>query len=83
MADDCRAFVIGSACRCAECEQERRTCQRCERVRDDLEDHCDARGIYITRCCAECWKEVRKGYRPEVLEDPGYECDEPIEPEDY
>ena len=57
-------------------------CNRCEK--DAMtEEHCDARGIYITRCCDACWKEVSKGYRPEVLDDPGYQCDEQIEEEEY
>lgn len=44
----------------------------------------DARGIFIANVCDDCRKERLKGYRLEVLEDPNYECDEPIEPdEDY
>lgn len=53
---------------CPECGKEKPT-----------ERHFDARGIYITRCCDECWTLLRKRYRPEVLTDSNYECDEPID----
>ena len=43
----------------------------------------DARGIFIGYMCTTCKAERLKGYRPEVLNDPNYEADEPIEPEDY
>ena len=43
----------------------------------------DARGIYLTRVCDNCVDEKLKGFRPEVLTDSQYECDEDIEPEDY
>lgn len=39
----------------------------------------DARGIFICYACEDCEKEKTKGYRPEVLADPNYECDEPID----
>jgi hypothetical protein len=57
-------------------------CFRCQRD-IDTDDHYDARGIYITRCCDDCWSNVAARYRPEVLTDSDYECDEPIESEDY
>lgn len=43
----------------------------------------DARGIPIARVCDHCRDRKLAGYRPEVLTDPSYEADEPIEPEDY
>lgn len=43
----------------------------------------DARGIPLARVCDKCRKQKLSGYRPEVLTNPNYECDEPIEPEDY
>jgi hypothetical protein len=43
----------------------------------------DARGIYLCRACDACKDEKLAGFRPEVLTDSNYECDEPIEPEDY
>lgn len=43
----------------------------------------DARGIPLARVCDKCKAERLKGYRPEVLTDSNYECDEPIEAEDY
>lgn len=43
----------------------------------------DARGIEIARVCSACIKVKLAPYRPEVLTDPNYEADEPIEPEDY
>lgn len=42
----------------------------------------DARGIPLGRVCEDCMEEKLGSYRPEVLEDPNYEADEPIEPED-
>jgi hypothetical protein len=43
----------------------------------------DARAIFLTYACEKCWPEKKKQYRPEVLEDPNYWVEEPIEPEDY
>jgi hypothetical protein len=43
----------------------------------------DGRGIYLTRTCKKCHKEVMKRYRPEILEHyTQADVDEPIE-EDY
>jgi hypothetical protein len=42
----------------------------------------DARGIELCRVCAECEVERLSRYRPEVLTNPNYEANEPIEPED-
>jgi hypothetical protein len=41
----------------------------------------DARGIPLCRVCDECVKEKLSRYRPEVLRNPSYEANEPIEPE--
>lgn len=41
----------------------------------------DARGIPLCRACPKCWPENQRGYRPEVLTNPNYHADEPIEPE--
>lgn len=41
----------------------------------------DARGIYLCRVCEKCEKEKLGGYRPEVLSDSNYECDEIIDEE--
>jgi len=43
----------------------------------------DARGIPLARVCDKCKDERLKGFRREVLNDSNYECDEPIEAEDY
>ena len=43
----------------------------------------DARGIFCCYMCEDCEKEKRSRYRAEVLVNSNYECDEPIEPEDY
>jgi len=43
----------------------------------------DARGIELCRACEDCKDEKLSHYRKEVLTNPNYECDEPIEPEDY
>lgn len=39
----------------------------------------DARGIELCRTCPKCHKEKMKKYRPDVLSDPNYWSDEPIE----
>lgn len=39
----------------------------------------DARGIFLCYACIKCEREKLKGYRPEVMTDPNYECDEQIE----
>ena len=43
----------------------------------------DARGIYLCAACPACRDRKLAGYRPEVRTNPNYECDEPIEPEEY
>jgi hypothetical protein len=43
----------------------------------------DARGIFCAYVCDKCEDKVRAKYRPEIFDDPAYEADEPIEPEDY
>jgi hypothetical protein len=47
--------------------------------KDSLED---ARGIFCCYVCSKCEDEKRSRYRVEVLEDPQYEADEQIEPEE-
>jgi hypothetical protein len=42
----------------------------------------DARGIPLARVCRRCVKAKLAVYRPEVLTDPYYWADEPIEPEE-
>ena len=42
----------------------------------------DARGIALCRACDSCWATKRLRYRKEVLTDPNYWAEEPIEPED-
>jgi hypothetical protein len=42
----------------------------------------DARGIPLCRVCHECEKEKLSHYRKDVLEDPNYITNEPIEPEE-
>lgn len=42
----------------------------------------DARGIELCRVCPECRETKLSVYRPEVLTDPNYWVDEPIDPED-
>lgn len=39
----------------------------------------DARGIPLRRVCEQCEHLLRREYRPEVLDDPNYDADEPIE----
>lgn len=42
----------------------------------------DARGIECCRICENCEAEKKKRYRPEIFEDPAYECDEDVDPEE-
>lgn len=39
----------------------------------------DARGIPLGKVCAECREAKLKTYRPDVLTDPNYWSDEPID----
>lgn len=39
----------------------------------------DARGIPLARVCDACEQKKMNGYRREVLTNPNYEADEPIE----
>lgn len=41
----------------------------------------DARGIELCRVCDKCEKEQLAKYRPDVLDDPNYWSDEPIDEE--
>lgn len=43
----------------------------------------DARGIELCRTCPDCHDEKMSQYRKDVLNNPNYDADEPIEPEDY
>ncbi len=45
----------------------------------DSEWQYDARGIELCRTCFICHKRKMKGYRQEILSNPNYECDEPID----
>jgi len=39
----------------------------------------DARGIFLTYACAKCARKKLGGFRPDVLCDPNYWADEPID----
>lgn len=41
----------------------------------------DARGIFLCWACDKCWPKKKKTYRPDVLTDPNYWHDEPIDEE--
>jgi hypothetical protein len=41
----------------------------------------DARGIPLGYMCGKCEKEKLAAFRPEVLTDPNYDHDEPIDPD--
>ena len=41
----------------------------------------DARGIYLTKVCDLCVVHKLRAYRPDVLQNPSYKTDEPIEDE--
>ena len=42
----------------------------------------DARGIFLAYTCDYCHTSKMSGYRPDVLTDPHYWTDEPVEPEE-
>ena len=42
-------------------------------------DEYDARGIYLTKVCDNCVEAKLEPFRKDVLTNPAYECDEPIE----
>jgi len=42
----------------------------------------DARGIPLARVCEDCSDEKLSQFRPEVLTDPQYETEEPVESDD-
>ena len=39
----------------------------------------DARGIFLCYTCSSCHARQMAGYRPDVLTDPNYWADEPID----
>jgi hypothetical protein len=39
----------------------------------------DARGIYLCRVCPKCVKAKLSGYRQDVLTDPNYDHEEPLD----
>lgn len=39
----------------------------------------DARGIPLCRTCDDCHEKRMAGYRPDVLTDPNYWTDEPVD----
>jgi hypothetical protein len=47
--------------------------------RDEREAQWDARAIFLCYTCPKCHKEKMKGYRADVLTDPYYWADEPID----
>lgn len=49
----------------------------------ESEPEYDARDIYLCRACPKCRRDKLSRYRPDVLTNPNYETDEPIEPEEY
>lgn len=44
------------------------------------EEQYDARGIYLCITCSSCHVNKMKAYRPEVLTDSDYECNEEVDP---
>lgn len=54
-----------------------RICQ-CGSGKESFWQH-DARGIPLCRTCEACHDRKMAGYRPEVLTNPNYHADEPIE----
>ena len=54
-------------------------CPRCGARPAFMSELYDARGIYCGSACEECMPDLTLEFRPEVLSDPNYECDEPVE----
>lgn len=54
----------------------------CMHVNQDSWWEYDARGIELCRVCDLCYESKMAQYRPEVLRNPNYLTDEPIEPEE-
>lgn len=54
----------------------------CGSGKDSYWNH-DARGIPLCRTCDTCHQRRMAGYRPEVLSNPSYTCDEVIEEDEY
>jgi hypothetical protein len=55
--------------------------QYCMHHDQDTWDEYDARGIYLTKVCDVCVHAKLAMFRKDVLYDPSYETDEPIEDE--
>ncbi len=55
----------------------------CDHTQDNSWPEYDARGIYLCRVCDKCREDQLATFRPDVLTNPSYHADEPIEPEDY
>ena len=53
----------------------------CTHTKDNTWMEYDARGIPLATVCENCKEKVLRKYRPDVLTDPNYWSDEPIEPE--
>jgi hypothetical protein len=45
----------------------------------DRIERLDARGIFLTFACERCWPEKSTHWRQDILTDPNYEVDEPID----
>jgi hypothetical protein len=41
----------------------------------------DGHGIFLCYTCEDCHADAMSRYRPDIMD--AYECDEPIEPEEY
>lgn len=49
---------------------------------EECEEISDARGIYVATVCDQCRERKLSGFRQSIFADPGYDADEPIEPEE-
>ena len=43
----------------------------------------DARGIFCTYVCDQCEAEKRREFRADIFTDADYECDEPVEADEW
>lgn len=55
---------------------------KCQHTREESWWEYDARGIALGRVCDRCRDDLLATFRPDVLTDPNYWADEPID-EDY
>ena len=74
-------YPHSDACTCSICMPQHYVCS-CGSGKRSYWQY-DARNIPICKTCDDCHDTKMRRYRKDVLDNPNYEADEPIEPEDY